>query len=158
LTPNDLVSLRECPFSFAVFAFLFLLAGLLLHSVIPCATASIAGFGISGRAGHEERRAGRAAIRSESAVREAVAVSVRVGKWKDRVMQEDYDPEKCAALVKEGREITDLLKAETESIRRQMARALEGGEDEPLDALEATRGASTVEEGAAGKSFWQFWR
>jgi hypothetical protein len=45
-----------------------------------------------------------------------------------------------------------------ESIRRQMARALEGGEDEPLDALEATRGASTVEEGATGKSFWQFWR
>ena len=92
------------------------------------------------------------------AVGEAVAVSVRVGKRKDRVMQEDYDRGKCAALVKEGREITDLLKAETESIRRQMARALEGGEDEPLDALEATRGASTVEEGATGKSFWQFWR
>lgn len=92
------------------------------------------------------------------AVDEAVAVGVRVGKRKHRVMQENYDRGKCAALVKEGREITDLLKAETESIRRQMARVLEGGEDEPLDELEGTRGASTLEEGAAGKSFWQFWR
>ena len=37
-----------------------------------------------------------------------------------------------------------------------MARVLEGGEDEPLDELEGTRGANILEEGAAGKSFWQF--
>ena len=92
------------------------------------------------------------------AVGEAVAVSVRVGKRKDPVMQENYDRGKCAALVKEGREITDRLKAETESIRRQLARALEDGEDEQLDALEETRGANILEEGEVGKPFWQFWR
>ena len=90
------------------------------------------------------------------AVGEAGGLSVRLGKRKDRVMQEDYDRGKCAALVKEGREIADQLKAETESIRRQMARVLEGGEDEPLDALERTRGANVSQ--AAGKSLWQFWR
>jgi hypothetical protein len=72
-------------------------------------------------------------------------------------MPEDYDRRKCAALVKEAREITDHLKAEAESIRRQMARVLEGGEDEPLDALEGARGAK-VSEREAGRSFWQFWR
>jgi hypothetical protein len=72
-------------------------------------------------------------------------------------MPEDYDRRKCAALVKEAREITDHLKAETESIRRQIARVLEGGEDEPLDALEGTRGAN-ISEREAGRSFWQFWR
>jgi hypothetical protein len=72
-------------------------------------------------------------------------------------MQEDYDRRRCAALVKEGREITDLLKAETESIRRQMARALEGSVDEPLGAPEGTRD-NVFGEGGVYKSFWQFWR
>jgi hypothetical protein len=35
------------------------------------------------------------------------------------IMPEDYERGKCAALVKEAREITDHLKAEAESIRRQ---------------------------------------
>ena len=88
---------------------------------------------------------------------EAVAVSVPLGKRKNRVMHEDYDRGKCAALLKEARAITSQLRAETESIRRQMARVLEGGEDEPLDALEGTRGAN-ISAREAGRSFWQSWR
>ena len=94
---------------------------------------------------------------AKRAVDEAVAVSVRQGKQKERIMPEDYDGRKYAALVKEAREITDHLKAEAESIRKQMARVCEGGEDEPLDVLEGMRGAN-ISEREAGRSFWQFWR
>jgi len=73
-------------------------------------------------------------------------------------MQDDYDREKCLALVKEAHEITHHLKVETESIKRQIGRVLEGGEDESLDALEGTLAANILKEGAVGKSFWQFWR
>jgi hypothetical protein len=72
-------------------------------------------------------------------------------------MPEDYDRLKCAALAKEAREITDHLKAEAESIRRQLARVLEGGEDEPPDAPEGPRVAN-ISERKTGRSFWQFWR
>jgi hypothetical protein len=48
------------------------------------------------------------------AVDEVVGVTVRQGKRKERIMPEDYDRRKCAALVEEAREITDHLKAEAE--------------------------------------------
>lgn len=73
-------------------------------------------------------------------------------------MQEDYDRIRCAALVKEGREITHQLKTETESIRRQMARALEGSMDEPLGAPERGTRDNLFGEGGVHKPFWQFWR
>jgi hypothetical protein len=73
-------------------------------------------------------------------------------------MQEDYDRGKCAALLKEGREIAGQLKVETESLKRQMARVLEGGEDEPLSAFEETEARNASAGRAVSKSFWQFWR
>jgi hypothetical protein len=82
----------------------------------------------------------------------------RPGKRKDRVMQEDYDRGKCAALIKEAREIAGHLKVETESIRRQMARVLEGGEDEPLEVSEGSGHGNVLGARDVGKSFWQFWR
>ena len=65
LTPNDLVALFEGAFSFAVLALPFHLSGLLLHGVIQGATAP-SGSRKIGSTGHEARRPGRAAIRSES--------------------------------------------------------------------------------------------
>jgi hypothetical protein len=73
-------------------------------------------------------------------------------------MQEEYDRKKTAALIKEAHEITHHLKAETESLKRQMARVLEGDEDEPIGAPETRLDASISNEQGVGKSFWQFWR
>jgi hypothetical protein len=45
-------------------------------------------------------------------------------------MSDVYDKERTAALIKEARQITADFKVETESIKRQMDRVLEGGGDE----------------------------
>jgi hypothetical protein len=73
-------------------------------------------------------------------------------------MHEDYNREKSAALIQEAQEITRHLKAETESLKRQMARVLEGDEDEPLDAPEGTGHGNVLGGRDVGKSFWQLWR
>ena len=65
-------------------------------------------------------------------------------------MQEIYDREKTAALIKQAQDITWLLKAETESLRRQMGRVLKGGEEEPVDALERERATGTSKAGSVG--------
>ena len=72
-------------------------------------------------------------------------------------MQDQYDKQKTAALIKEAQEITCQLRAETESLERQMEKVLCGGEDEPLGALEGNA-ANVVHDGAGRKSFWQLWR
>jgi hypothetical protein len=82
-------------------------------------------------------------------------------------MGEEYDPERAAALIKAGRDITAHLKAETELIKRQMERVLTGEEEEE----ETGHGPSTAErtaevaDTAAGremtgvaKARWRFWR
>ena len=73
-------------------------------------------------------------------------------------MQMDFDREKCVALVKEAHEITYHLKAETEHLKRQIEKVLEGGDDEPLGERVAARDGHNLGEGAVSKSLWQFWR
>jgi hypothetical protein len=68
-------------------------------------------------------------------------------------MQEGYDREKTAALIKEAREITNHLKAETEGLKRQMARMLHGGEDETVGMEEGQKALAI-----AAKPGWSFWR
>jgi len=76
-------------------------------------------------------------------------------------MSAEYDKERTAALVKEAQEITSHLKIETEDLRRQMARVLDGGEDEtagPVKSQKVVENASIAEGAIAAKSGWSFWR
>ena len=76
-------------------------------------------------------------------------------------MGEEYDKERTAALIKEGQEITAHLKVETQTIKRQMERVLEGGEEETLDAPEGEKVGdepTIVEAASEVKSRWRFWR
>ena len=72
-------------------------------------------------------------------------------------MQETYDREKAAALIKQAQEITALLRAETECLARQMVRVLEGGEEQPDDDLKGGRHQASKAQ-PVGKSMWRFWR
>lgn len=69
-------------------------------------------------------------------------------------MSEIYDKAKTASLIKQAQNITWLLKAETESLERQMWRVLEGSKNEPVDALERERTTGTSKAGSVGKSLW----
>lgn len=51
----------------------------------------------------------------------------------------EYDRERSATLIKEAQELIGHLKAETEGIKRQMERVLDGGDDETLDAPEGEK-------------------
>jgi hypothetical protein len=76
-------------------------------------------------------------------------------------MGEEYDKEKTAALIKEGREITAHLKIETQAIKGQMDRMLEGGEDEGIDAHEGKKVGDVptiVQAASEAKSRWRIWR
>jgi hypothetical protein len=76
-------------------------------------------------------------------------------------MGEEYNKERTAALIKEGQEIAAHLKVETQTIKRQMERVLEGGEEETLDALEGEKvedEPTIVEAASEVKSRWRFWR
>jgi hypothetical protein len=76
-------------------------------------------------------------------------------------MEDDYDKEKCAALIKEARTLTAELKVEAEEIKKQMNRVLEGGEDEFIDAAQGETSAdepSILDGVVPRKSFWRLWR
>jgi hypothetical protein len=76
-------------------------------------------------------------------------------------MGEEYDKERTAALIKKGQEITAHLKVETQTIKRQMERVLEGGEEETIEAPKGEKvgdEASILEAAREVKSRWRFWR
>ena len=66
-------------------------------------------------------------------------------------MRAQYDKERTAALLKEAQEITSHLKVETEALKGQMARVLNGREDEASDQPEAEKAVTAT-------SGWWFWR
>ena len=76
-------------------------------------------------------------------------------------MGDAYDKKRTAALIEEARQITADLKTETEGIKRQMERMLDGEEDGSLDASlgEKVERDSDFSEGErVPKFFWRFWR
>ena len=66
-------------------------------------------------------------------------------------MSAEFDKERTAALLKEAQEITSHLKVETEVLKRQMARVLDGREDETSDQPAGHKAVATA-------SRWRFWR
>ena len=76
-------------------------------------------------------------------------------------MTPEYEKEKSAALVREAHEITRHLKVEIDGLTRQMARVLDGGEDERVGAngrQEIAAGTAIVKGAKVAKSGWLFWR
>ena len=76
-------------------------------------------------------------------------------------MGEEYDKERSATLIKEAQEIIGHLKAETDGIKRQMERVLDGGEEETSDTPEGEKAAGDeiiLEKAHPAKSRWRFWR
>jgi hypothetical protein len=73
-----------------------------------------------------------------------------------------YDKERIAALIKEARQITDDLKDETEKIKTEMTRVLNGDQDEDtlFDGPEVEKVVNDPDFSRATppKSFWRFWR
>jgi hypothetical protein len=69
-------------------------------------------------------------------------------------MEDEYDRQQSAALIKEARELTAELKVEVGKIHTQMGRVLDGRlEDADEDQPPVASGASQ-----SGKPFWRFWR
>ena len=66
-------------------------------------------------------------------------------------MSAEFDKERTAALLKEAQEITSHLKVETEVLKRQMARVLDGREDETSDQPAGHKAVTAA-------SRWRFWR
>ena len=68
-------------------------------------------------------------------------------------MGAEFDKERTVALLKEAQEITSHLRIETQVLERQMARVLDGREEEPLVD------PPVVAKVAAGATWnWRFWR
>jgi hypothetical protein len=69
-------------------------------------------------------------------------------------MEDEYDRQRSAALIKEARELTAELKVEVGKIHTQMGRVLDGPvEDADEDHPPVASDASQI-----GKPFWRFWR
>jgi len=76
-------------------------------------------------------------------------------------MSAEYDKERTAALIREAQEITRHLKVETEGLEEQVARVLDGGEEEagsPAESQKVAANASIAKGAIAVKSGWSFWR
>jgi hypothetical protein len=75
-------------------------------------------------------------------------------------MQEVYDRDRTAALVKEAQDIIAALKSEAGEIATQMARVLSGPEDD--DDLDRRRKVPpplpTTQRDTRSRPFWRFWR
>jgi hypothetical protein len=75
-------------------------------------------------------------------------------------MQEVYDRERTAALVKEAQDIIAALKSEAGEIATQMARVLSGPEDD--DDLDRRRRVPPplpiAQRETRPRRFWIFWR
>jgi hypothetical protein len=65
----------------------------------------------------------------------------------------EFNKERTVALLKEAQEITSHLRIETKVLERQMARVLDGREEEPLVDQPVVANAT------AGTTWnWRFWR
>jgi hypothetical protein len=77
-------------------------------------------------------------------------------------MTVEYNTEKTAALIREAQEITRHLKGEVEGLTQQVARVLDGGEDERVNVAGRQKfgHGAVVVEGVKpkAKSSWLFWR
>jgi hypothetical protein len=73
-------------------------------------------------------------------------------------VENEYDKERCAALIKEAKALTADLKIEAVKIKTQMDRVLEGGEDEFAEGKTSADDASILEGVVPRKFFWRFWR
>ena len=103
------------------------------------------------------------AVKQLKTIKEIVELHYTTGEWSIFAKIVCHDTTHLREVLNEqiqgvkGIQRTETFISLEESIRRQIASVLEGGEDEPLDALEGTRGAN-ISEREAGRSFWQFWR
>jgi hypothetical protein len=75
-------------------------------------------------------------------------------------MQEVYDRERTAALVKEAQDIIAALKCEAGEIATQMARVLSGPEDEddPDRRRRVPPPLPVMQRETRSRPFWRFWR
>ena len=77
-------------------------------------------------------------------------------------MQEIYDRDRAAALVKEARNMIAALRCETGEIAVQMSRVLHDPEDDddPPTLAKAPRAVlpPALQRKATAKPFWKFWR
>jgi len=76
-------------------------------------------------------------------------------------MPEEYNRERIDQLIKEAREITAHLRAETEKIKAEMARVVDGEDEADVnepDGEKAALDASILAEIAPKKSSWWRWR
>ena len=71
-------------------------------------------------------------------------------------MEEDYDRERSAALIREGKEITNELKVEIGKIRSQMDRVLDGREED-ADECDVDTAPKASKEPGSSQPFWRFW-
>ncbi len=76
------------------------------------------------------------------------------------MMSDVYDKERTAALIKEARQLTADLKIETEKIRIEMSRVLDGDEDKSCEVLDDVTVAHDADfsKVTPPKFFWRFWR
>ena len=76
-------------------------------------------------------------------------------------MSDVYDRERTAALFKEARQLTTVLKVEVEKIKIELTKVLEPDEADLVDARNESTEAcdgDLPEEKSAPKFFWRFWR
>ena len=75
-------------------------------------------------------------------------------------MTEEFDREVTARLLKQAREIAAHLKTETEEIKMEMERVLDGGEEhwDGNAGEKDARAISCLEEVMPRRSFWHRWR
>ena len=64
-------------------------------------------------------------------------------------MEVVYDKARAVALIKAAQQITGHLKTETEGIKQQLARVIEGEDDDE---------ASVIAEARPVKTRWRLWR
>jgi hypothetical protein len=75
-------------------------------------------------------------------------------------MQEIYDRERAAALVKEARDMIAALRSETGEIAGQLSRVRHDpdSDDDPPMRPKAALARPLERKAAAAKPFWKFWR
>ena len=73
-------------------------------------------------------------------------------------MTEEYDKERAMALIKQARDLTAQLKAETEEINTHMETVLDGVGDDLDRVDQAALDADILSEVAPKKTLWWRWR
>ena len=73
-------------------------------------------------------------------------------------MTGEYDKERTAALIKQARDLTAQLKAETEEIKTHMETVVDGPDARLDEGEEAGLDATILAEVAAKRTLWWRWR